>query len=77
MSIFQKWLPKFGKKRAESIMVQIPKKSLKKSLHNFFHEKIRPEIVIMKMIIMVTKMITFLRAQKLSKIINTPNKPYT
>jgi hypothetical protein len=26
----------------------------------------------MKMIIMVTKMITFLRAQKLSKIINKP-----
>ena len=27
------------------------KKSFKKSLHNFFHEKIRPEIVILKMII--------------------------
>jgi len=72
MSIFQKWLLKFCKKRAESIMMQIPKKSFKMSLHNFFHEKIRPEIVIMKMIIMVTKMITFLRAQKLSKIINKP-----
>jgi hypothetical protein len=48
MSIFQKWLPKFGKKRAESIMVQIPKKSLKKSLHIFFYEKIRPEICIIQ-----------------------------
>jgi hypothetical protein len=35
MSIFQKWLPKFDEKRAESIMLQIPKKSLKKSLHIF------------------------------------------
>jgi hypothetical protein len=36
MSIFQKWLRKFGEKRAESIMMQMPKKSFKKSLHNFF-----------------------------------------
>jgi hypothetical protein len=36
MSILQKWLPKFVEKRAESMMLQIQKKSRKKPLHNFF-----------------------------------------
>jgi hypothetical protein len=49
------------------------KKIVQKVAAYFFYEKIRPEIVIIKMIIMVTKMVTFLRAQKLSKILNKPN----